>query len=277
MIVAVASGKGGTGKTTVAVALAQSLPKAFLIDADVEEPNVHVFLRPRIEKKEAVYRMVPGVEGEKCSFCGKCKEICRFNAISVFQQVILIFPEMCHGCYGCVEVCPEGCLHPGQRLVGFLYTGQGKGVRMAYGALEVGEPMPSPLIKSLKKNFLKIEKHTIIDCPPGASCPVLESMKGVDFCLLVTEPTPFGLHDLKQVYGAVKALGIPAGVIINRAGESYEPLYRFLEEENLSLLLEIPHRREIAEGYARGKTLLEIDPAFGETFRTLWTRINSMK
>jgi len=274
VIVAVASGKGGTGKTTVAVALAQSTG-AFLLDADVEEPNAHLFLKPRIYEEETVYRMVPEILEEKCTFCGKCKEICRFQAVVVFPGAVLTFPEMCHACYGCLEVCPEEAIREGRRVLGKIFLGEGNGTKMAFGRLEIGEAMASPLIKTLKARFGR-QRRVIIDCPPGTGCPVLTALRGADFCLLVTEPTPFGLHDLRQAVAAVKTLGIPCGVILNRAGPSFSPLYQFLKEEGLPLLLEIPHQREIAEAYAQGRGLLSVNPALRETFRQLFDSLKEM-
>lgn len=275
MIVAVASGKGGTGKTTVAVALAQSAGKAVFLDADVEEPNAHLFLNFPVEEKETVYRMVPEVDEGRCSFCGKCKEICHFHAITVLPGVVLTFPEMCHACYGCVEVCPEECITPGKKLVGKIFAGERKGLFLAYGLLEIGEPMASPLIKALKERFLSPEGLNIIDCPPGTACAVLTAVRGADYCLLVTEPTPFGLHDLKQAVGAVRALGVPCGVIVNRAGAYYPELYRYLEEEGLPLLLEIENDRQVAKAYARGKPLLEVRPELREKFQKILREIAS--
>jgi len=268
----VASGKGGTGKTTLAVALAQAFG-ARLLDADVEEPNAHLFLKPALSVEEEVYRMVPSVDESRCTFCGKCKEICRFKAITTLPGTVLVFPEMCHGCYGCLEVCPEGCIEEGQVLLGRLYFGKAQGIELAYGVLEVGEPMASPLIKALKERFLGRDGLQIIDCPPGTSCAVLTAVRGADFCLLVTEPTPFGLHDLRQAARAVRTLGVPAGVIVNRAGLDYPELYPFLEKEGLPLLLEIPNRREIAEAYARGEGLLAVMPELKSSFEKLLEEI----
>ncbi len=271
MILAIASGKGGTGKTTVALALAQSVG-AMLLDADVEAPNAYLFGQFRVDQEEVIYRMVPEVVPEKCTFCGQCREICRFHAITVFPGAVLTFPEMCHACYGCLEVCPEGALREGRRLLGRIFLGEGSGVKLAFGRLEIGEPMASPLIKALKERFLP-QGDLIIDCPPGTACPMLTAVYGADFCLLVTEPTPFGLHDLEQAVAAVKALGVPRGVIINRAGADFPPLYRFLEEEGLPLFLEIPHDRRVAEAYARGQGLLSVRPDLREAFCQLFDTI----
>ncbi len=275
MIIAVASGKGGTGKTTIAIALAQSMDKAIYLDADVEEPNAHLFLDLGAEEKEHVFRMVPQVDESRCSFCGKCKEICKFNAITVLPGVVLTFPEMCHACYGCLEVCPEECISAGQKLVGKLFAGEKGGLFLAYGLLEIGEPMASPLIKALKERFLRPNELNIIDCPPGTACAVLTAIRGADYCILVTEPTPFGLHDLKQAVGAVRALGVPCGVIVNRAGLDYPELYQYLQEERLPLLLEIENDRHVAEAYAQGRPLLSVRPELREKFRNILREIGS--
>ncbi len=276
MILAVASGKGGTGKTTIAVALAQSAEKVVFLDADVEEPNAHLFLQDiQVEEKDTIYRMVPEVDEGRCTFCGKCKEICHFHAITVLPGVVLTFPEMCHACYGCVEVCPENCIAPGQKLVGKLFAGEKGNFSLAYGLLEIGEPMSSPLIKALKERFLKPDTLNIIDCPPGTACAVLTAVRGADYCILVTEPTPFGLHDLKQAVGAVKALGVPCGVVVNRAGADYPELYQYLDKERLPLLLEIENDRRVAEAYAQGQPLLEARPDLRAKFQKLLREIAS--
>ncbi len=274
MIIAIASGKGGTGKTTVSLALAESLEREVLfLDADVEEPNAHLFLRPDLEEKEPVYRMIPEIDEEKCNFCGKCKEICRFNAISVFPGTILCFPELCHGCYGCLEVCQEGAITEGKTLLGQLRAGRAGRIYLAYGVLEIGEAMASPLIKELKRRYLKDDRPVLIDCPPGTACPVLTAVRGADYCLLVTEPTPFGLHDLRQAVSAVKALGVKAGVILNRAGKPYQPLLDYLDQEKLPLLMEIPFSTEVAVAYARGEGLLQAMPHLKAQFKELWSRL----
>ncbi len=274
MFIAVASGKGGTGKTTVSVALAQAL-SARLLDADVEEPNAHLFLRPELFYEETVFRMVPEVDEEKCSFCKKCKEICRFNAITVFPGTVLVFPELCHACYGCLEVCPEECIKETKLPLGRLLAGKSGDIVLAYGELKVGEAMASPLIKALKKQFLAHDEINIIDCPPGTACPVLTAVKDAHFCILVAEPTPFGLHDLKQAYGAIKTMNISMGVVINRSRGVYEPLMEFLRENKLPLLLEIPDDKEIAKAYSRGIPLLEARPDLAQSFRDLYQRIEA--
>ena len=272
VVIAVASGKGGTGKTTMAVALAQAVGGR-LLDADVETPNAHLFLNPVLSYEEKILRMIPVVEEERCSFCGRCKEICRFKAITVLPGAVLTFPEMCHACYGCLEVCPEGCIREGHALVGWLYAGEGRGVELAYGALKIGEPMASPLIKALKKKFLSQEKPNIIDCPPGTGCPMLTAVRGADFCLLVAEPTPFGLHDLRQALAAVRALGVPTGVISNRAGRDYPELLNFIKNEGVPLLFQIPEDKKIAQACAQGRGLLDVYPDFKSPLKALYHKL----
>ncbi|AEH44350.1 cobyrinic acid ac-diamide synthase [Thermodesulfatator indicus DSM 15286] len=275
MVIAVASGKGGTGKTTVSVALAEAL-SARLLDADVEEPNAHLFLHPEIAEETPVYRMVPSVDEKRCTFCGECKKICRFNAITVFPGTVLVFPELCHGCYGCLEVCPENCITEAQLPLGRILAGKAQEVFLAYGELKLGEAMASPLIKELKARYLVPQGLNILDCPPGAACPVLTAVHGSDFCLLVTEPTPFGLHDLKQAVCAFESMNLPMGVVVNRAREPYGPLNDFLRSKNIPILLEIPEERAIAEAYARGKTLIQAKPEMREVFKNLYTRIEAL-
>ncbi|HHI97966.1 MAG TPA: (4Fe-4S)-binding protein [Thermodesulfatator atlanticus] len=273
-VLAVASGKGGTGKTTVSLALAESLgEEVVFLDADVEEPNAHLFLKPDLEEEVPLFRTVPRVVEERCSFCGRCKEICRFNAMVVFPGTVLCFPELCHGCYGCFEVCEDKALEEEKIPLGRLRTGRKGKIFLAYGMLEIGEAMASPLIKELKKRYLAPEKPVIIDCPPGTACPTLHAVRGADFCLLVTEPTPFGLHDLEQAAKAVKTLGVKAGVVINRADQPFPPLYDFLDRERLPLLLEIPFSKEVARAYAQAKGLLAVFPELKAAFQNLWQKI----
>jgi MinD superfamily P-loop ATPase len=276
MIVSIASGKGGTGKTTVATNLAISLGKGVqLLDCDVEEPNAHLFIRPAFEKKEVVAASVPDVDEEKCTLCGKCGEICQYKAIIVIGNTVLPFHELCHSCGGCMEVCPEKAIREGERVLGIIETGRRGELEFVHGRLRVGEAMSPPLIRKVR-SFTKPGMVTIIDAPPGTSCPVITAIKGADFLLLVTEPTPFGLHDLKLAVGAARILGIPCGLVINRSDMGDDRVREYADEEVLPILLEIPFDRRIAEAYSRGELLAERMPEWKEEFLQLYDRIKEL-
>jgi len=272
MIVAVASGKGGTGKTTVAVNLALSIENVQFLDCDVEEPNAHLLLHPKVSQREPVYIPVPVVNEQLCDYCGKCSEFCEYNAIFVSSNKILIFPELCHSCGGCAIVCPKKAISEEQHKIGTLNFGSSGDVELVYGELEVGEPLAVPVIKAVKKQ-MKPDGNVVLDSPPGTSCPVIETVKGSDYCVLVTEPTPFGLHDLKITVEVLENMGIPFGVVVNRAGIGDKKVYEYCREKDIPVLLEIPYQRDIAEFYSRGVPFsLEI-PEWKEKFRTLFERI----
>ena len=273
MIISVASGKGGTGKTTVATNLAASMDQGVqLLDCDVEEPNAHLFLKPEIEKTETVYMGVPKIDEDKCTYCRKCADICRFKAIAVAGQTVLTFPELCHSCGGCWEVCPEGAITETGRELGVVEDGLFNAARFVHGRLRVGEAMSPPLINKVRE-FIKPDIVNIIDAPPGTSCPVIAAMKGTDFVLMVTEPTPFGLHDLRLAVGAVKLLGIPYGLVINRSDMGNDDVRTYARTENLPVLMEIPFDRGIAEAYSRGELMVEAMPEWREPFQELFKRI----
>ncbi|MFZ5562986.1 MAG: ATP-binding protein [Thermodesulfobacteriota bacterium] len=274
MIISVASGKGGTGKTTVATNLAVALgPDVQLLDCDVEEPNAHLFLKPVVTRTEEVRVMVPAIDEEKCTYCRKCAEICRFRAIAVLGKTIITFPEMCHSCGGCVEVCPEKAVHESSRVVGETEQGRGAGdTDFAHGRLRVGEAMAPPLIKKVR-SFTRDRGLTIIDAPPGTSCPVIASVKNADFVVMVTEPTPFGLHDLSLGVEAVRLLGLPCGLVINRCDIGNDAVWRYAETEKLPVLMEIPFDRKIAEAYSRGEMVVERFPEWRQKFVDLYTHV----
>ena len=251
MIVSIASGKGGTGKTTVAVNIALSLGNVQLLDCDVEEPNAHLLLKPKIHETKPVYISTPLINEEKCDHCGKCAEFCEYNALFVTPEKVLFFPELCHSCGGCAIVCPKKAITEKNLKIGVIKIGMADGVELAYGELNVGEPMAVPVIKEVKKQ-IKNDKTVIIDSPPGTSCPVIESVYGSDYCILVSEPTPFGLHDLKITVEVLEGINIPFGVVINRAGIGDRKIYDYCEEKGVPILLEIPFQREIAELYSSG-------------------------
>ncbi len=276
MIISIASGKGGTGKTTVATNLALSLGKGTrLLDCDVEEPNAHLFLYPEITETEDVSTFVPVINDELCTACKKCAEICRFRALAVVKNTVLVFPELCHSCGGCVEVCPEGAVSEGARVLGVMESGHCGEIGFSQGRLRVGEAMSPPLIKKVRTNYNGAET-IIVDAPPGTSCPVIAAMKGSDFVLMVTEPTPFGLHDLKLAVEAVKILGIPSGLIINRSDIGDDRVIDYAAQEGLPILMEIPFDRKIAEAYSCGKPIVEIMPEWKNQFRALYRRIEKL-
>jgi len=276
MIISIASGKGGTGKTTVATNLAVSLGSDVqLLDCDVEEPNAHLFINPVIELNKKVFTPVPQIDEEKCNFCKKCAQICRFRAITVIKETVLTFPELCHSCGGCVEVCPEKAITETGRELGVIEIGHRNGLAFVHGRLRVGEAMSPPLIREVRSHT-RSDQLTIIDAPPGTSCPVIAAMKGADFVLMVTEPTPFGLHDLKLAVEAVKLLEIPRGLVINRSDIGNDSVRTYAKMENLPILMEIPFDRRIAEVYSKGKLVVEEMPEWKERFRKLYLHIQEI-
>ena len=276
MIISVASGKGGTGKTTVATNLAVSIGSGVqLLDCDVEEPNAHLFLKPQIDRTETVFTAVPEIDKDKCTLCRKCSDICRFKVIAIAGQTILTFPELCHSCGGCMVVCPEGAITETGRELGVIEEGFLDSIDFAHGRLRVGEAMSPPLIKKVR-SLAKPDKTKIIDAPPGTSCPVIAAMKDTDFVLMVTEPTPFGLHDLKLAVAAVKLLRIPCGLVINRSDIGNDDVRRYAQQENLPILMEIPFDRRIAETYSRGHLMVEAMPEWKDNFLTLHSKIKSL-
>lgn len=272
MILSIAGGKGGTGKTTVAVNIALSLKNVQLLDCDVEEPNAHLLLTPKIHETKPVYLPVPQIDEKVCDHCGKCSQFCEQNALFVSPEKVLVFSELCNGCGGCVIVCPKEAISEKKRKIGTVRIGLSGDVELVYGELEVGEPMGVPVIKEVKKQ-VKNDKITIIDSPPGTSCPVIESIHGSDYCLLAAEPTPFGLHDLKIMVEVLKEVGIPCGIVVNCAGIGDRKLYEYCEENNIPILLEIPFQRKIAELYSRGIPFTSKMPKWRDEFQTLFNEI----
>ena len=278
MIISVASGKGGTGKTLVATSLALSLngrEKVQFLDCDVEEPNAHIFLKPVIERVEPVCIQVPEVDEKKCSYCGKCAETCAYHAIAVLPEHILVFPNLCHGCGACSYLCPEKAISEQGREIGVVESGHSNGVEFVQGRLTVGEAMPTPIIREVKEQ-INCDGIVIIDVSPGTSCPVVQSIKGSDFCLLVTEPTPFGLNDLMLAVETAKELGIPCGVVINRAGAGDSKVQEYCMRENIPVLLTIPLDTSIARLYSRGTALVEGMPRWRRSFLGLFDAIQEI-
>jgi MinD superfamily P-loop ATPase len=273
LIITIASGKGGTGKTTLSTNLALSLGSGVqLLDCDVEQPNAHLFIRPDMYQAETVMVPVPEVDMNKCTRCGKCSEICQYNAIVVVADTVLAFEELCHSCGGCMEVCPEHAISEKGRKLGVIQKGSHNGMEFINGKLRVGEAMSPPLIKKVL-SFADPERIGIVDAPPGTSCPVIATMKNADFVILITEPTPFGLHDLKLAVGAVKLLDIPCGLVINRSDMGDKRVHEYADGEHLPILMEIPFDRRIAEAYSRGEMLVEVIPEWREKFLDLFEKV----
>ncbi len=273
MIISVASGKGGAGKTTVASSLAFALgPDVQILDCDVEEPNCHLFIKPVIEKTETVYAATPEIDGEKCDFCGKCADICRFKAILIIRETVLTFPELCHSCGGCFEVCPKDAVTEAGRELGIVERGKAGRINFTHGRLRVGEAMSPPLIRKVR-SYLDAEKVNIIDAPPGTSCPVIVAVRDVDFVLMVSEPTPFGLHDLKLTIKAIRLLDIPCGLVINRADIGNDDVANYAKKEGIPILMEIPFDRKIAELYSDGEIIANKMPEWKEKFIKLYQQI----
>jgi len=272
MILSIASGKGGTGKTSVAVNMALSIKNVQLLDCDVEEPNAYLLLNPKIDRIEPVYHLVPIVEEKLCNHCGKCAEFCQYNAIFVSSDKFLIFPEICHSCGGCLLTCPKKAIREEKYGIGKLKFGTVGDMELVYGELRIGEPMSVPVIKEVKRHMKK-NRNVILDSPPGTSCPVIETVNGSDFCILVTEPTPFGLHDLKIAVNVLEQMGIPFGVIVNRADVGNRKVYEYCEGKKIPILLEIPFKRRIAELYSKGIPFILEMPEWKGKFQIVYEKV----
>lgn len=275
--IAVASGKGGTGKTMVATSLAVSLASEYAIhflDCDVEAPNAHLFLNPELTNSFPATIPIPEIDPDLCIACGECVSVCQYHALAIIQRKILVFSQLCHGCGSCTLNCPVAAISETEKTIGMLQQGQTlHGISHYFGMLTVSEPMPSPIIHQLKKFPQDTADIIIVDSPPGASCAVVASIHDADYVLLVTEPTSFGLHDLKQMLGIISQTGAPAGVIINRDGIGDQGVETFLAQTSIPVVMKIPYQREIAIGLASGKVLTDFMPSYRRKFRDLFTKI----
>ncbi len=271
-VIAIASGKGGTGKTTIATNLALLISRAGkkvqYVDCDVEEPNGHIFLKPVIEKTEAVTVAVPQVELDKCTGCGKCGELCQYSAIVAFKKNVLTFEQLCHSCGGCMLVCPANAIKEKQKEIGFIDRGASNGVGFVQGKLNIGDVRSPALIRQVRQRTAA-EGTVIIDVPPGTSCPVIEAVKSAHVVLLVTEPTPFGLNDLKLAVGMVRELKLPFAVVINRSDAGDDKVRQYCRSEEIKVALEIPDDRRIAEAYSRGDMIIDVLSEYNKHFAKL--------
>lgn len=278
MIISVASGKGGTGKTLIATSLALSLGgqgTVQFLDCDVEEPDAHILLKPDFEQRESVLVPIPRVDEESCTHCGRCAEVCAYNAIAVLKTQVLIFPELCHGCGACSYLCPEDAISEVGREMGLIEKGRSGEIEFIQGKLTIGEAVAPPVIRKVKEH-IDPGKTVIIDVAPGTSCPAVEAVKGSDFCLLVTEPTPFGLNDLVLAVEMAKSMNIPCGVIINRFGVGDNNVEEYSRKEGIPMLLKIPLDTQIAKLYSRGVPLVQGMPQWREAFLKLFSDIEAI-
>jgi MinD superfamily P-loop ATPase len=276
MKIAVSSGKGGTGKTTVATNLAITAARAGrsvgYLDCDVEEPNGFLFLKPQIEHERPVNVSIPAVDSNKCNGCGQCGRICQYSAIVSMNKQVLVFPELCHGCGGCWLVCPTGAIAESHRQTGQVESGRAEDVQCVQGLLNIGEVMSPPVIAAVKQAAPEVEV-LVLDSPPGTSCPVIESVRDSDFVLLVTEPTPFGLNDLTLAVEMVRALKLPFAVVINRADIGDRETKAYCASQRIEVLAEIPDDREVAEAYSRGQMACDAIPRYRQLYVGLPGRI----
>ncbi len=276
MVISVAAGKGGTGKTLIAVNLALSLHRSgiqtTLVDCDVEEPNAHLFLKPEISRREKVTVPIPKIDLDRCERCGECSSFCPFGALATTPTSLLIFEELCHGCGGCALVCPRDAISEEERVLGMLEEGNtGEGMGVIRGILDIGEPKASIVISAAKER-MRSDEVNVVDCGPGTGCAVMTAVHGSHLCVMVTEPTPFGLHDLQMAVEMTETLGVPSLVVLNKDVPGDTLARKFCEKRGLEIALSIPFSRDIARLNARGVNLVDVDKEWMDKFLSLYQR-----
>jgi MinD superfamily P-loop ATPase len=276
MIIAIASGKGGTGKTTIATNLTLSVSNSVYLDCDVEEPNGHLFLNPEISSIKTVCRLIPEVDVKQCTYCGECASVCEYNAISVTQNRVIVFNEMCHSCGVCAYFCPEDAMVEIEKPIGIIRKGkiETDHTNFIEGRLKIGELMAGPLIMKVKKE-IQPDKINILDAPPGTACSMVETISHADFCLLVTEPTPFGLNDLKLAVKVLRIMRLPFGIVINKFRDDVKLIEEYCDSEKFPVLMKLPFDRRLAEAYSRGQPAVQIFPELRQQFWDLAEKIET--
>lgn len=280
-MIVVASGKGGTGKTTLATNLALYVSRqgqaVQYLDCDVEAPNGHLFLKPEIDVREEVAVEVPEVDSKRCTGCGKCGEICQYGAIVSIKETVLTFEQLCHSCGGCWRVCPAGAIRPKKLVIGEVETGRSGDVDFVQGRIRIGHVRTPSMIKAVKSHIGGPDGLVIIDAPPGTSCPVVESLRRCDFALLVTEPTPFGLHDLKLAVGLVRAMNLPFAAVVNRYGIGNNDVEEYCQAEGIDIVTRLPDDRRIAERCSEGAMIVEAPGEYAGFFAQVYGYLERME